>query len=128
MAILADIVVLNLFVEYAHGVVIDSFTITILTAIVLRAMVLVTFRIEHRVSALFKARPGRVSTVLRVSAMWLILFGSKFVILEVIDLIFGDHVELHGLLLVIALIAAMIFVEQTLLRIYDRLSLGEHHT
>jgi hypothetical protein len=82
-------------------------------------MVLVTVRIEHHVSAFFKARPGQVSTMLRVPFMWLILFGSKFVILEVIDVIFGDHVELHGLLLIIDLIAAMIVVEQALLWTID---------
>ena len=122
IAILADIVVLNLFVEYVHSLVIDSFTITILTAIVLRAMVQVTLRIEHAVSARFSTRPGRASSVLRVSLMWLILFGSKFIILELIDVIFGDHVELHGLVLIIALIAAMIVVEQAMIRIYARLS------
>jgi hypothetical protein len=121
IAILADVVVLNLFVEYVPNVVIDSFSITILTAIVLRALVAATLQLEHRVSAVFTTRPGRASTVLRWPVMWLILFGSKFVILEVIDLIFGAHVELGGFWLIIALIAAMIVVEQALQQVYDRL-------
>ena len=121
IAILADIIVLNLFVEHVDSVVIDSFSITIFTAIVLRALLFATLALEHRVSAFFKARAGTGSTILRVLSVWLILFSSKFVILEVIDVIFRDHVELGGFLMIIALVVAMIAVEQALQRIYDRL-------
>jgi hypothetical protein len=119
--ILADIVVLNLFVEYVDKIVIDSFTITIFTAIVLRTLVVVTLQIEYRFAGFLKRWPGRVTTMIRIAVMWLILFGSKFVILEVVDVIFGDDVELGGFLMVIALITAMIVVEQVLWRIYASL-------
>ena len=95
--------------------------ITSLTAVVLRGLLRATIRVEHRVSAFFKARPGRSSAILRPLAVWLILFSSKFVILEVIDVIFGEHVELGGFLMIIALVATMITVEHALQWSYDRL-------
>ena len=81
-AILIDLVVLNLFVEYSKHVNIDSFTMSLLAAVLLQILLKVTLAIEHRVAAYFKARPGRLMTFLRWFSAWLILFGSKFVILE----------------------------------------------
>ena len=80
--LLVDIVVLNLFVEFVHTIVIDSFAISILTAVLLKLMVDAVKGLEQRVSAYFAAKPGAISKVLRVVAVWLILFLSKFVILE----------------------------------------------
>jgi hypothetical protein len=37
------------------------------------------------------------------TAMFLVLFSSKFVILEVVDLVFGSHVELGGVLEIVAI-------------------------
>ncbi len=80
--VLIYIVVLNLFVEYVEIIVIDSFTISIFTAILLKGILDLILRLEHRVADYFKQRPGMVSKVLRVLSTWLILLLSKFVILE----------------------------------------------
>ena len=55
-SVLVNIVVLNLFVEYADNVVIDSFTISIFTAILLSGMLYVITRFEHRISDFFFER------------------------------------------------------------------------
>ena len=55
--------------------------------------------------------------------MWLILFLSKFLILEVIDLIFGEHVELGKFLDVIVLVISLMVARELFNRIY--ISLGE---
>ncbi len=96
--LLVDIVVLNLFVEFVHTIVIDSFAISILTAVLLKLMVDAVKGLEQRVSAYFAAKPGAISKVLRVVAVWLILFLSKFVILEAVNIVLGDHVELGSFL------------------------------
>jgi len=63
--VLIYIIVLNLFVEYNTKIVIDSFTISILTAILLKALLEIILRFEHRVADFFKARPGKLDHPLR---------------------------------------------------------------
>jgi hypothetical protein len=74
--VLVYIVVLNLFVEFADSVVIDSFTISIFTAVVLKAMLDLILGFEHRVGAWFAEREGPATSSLAtmsnsgVSSRW----------------------------------------------------------
>ena len=119
--ILIYIIVLNLFVEYNAKIVIDSFTISIFTAILLKILLEIILKLEHKVAQALEAYK-----VLRIFFVWLILFGSKFVILEVIDIVFGEHVELGKFLDVIVLVIALMVAREIFQRIY--LSLGERET
>jgi hypothetical protein len=121
--VLVYTVVLNLFVEFAEAVIIDSFTISILTAIVLKLILDVILAFEHRVSGFFGRFEGTWARVIGFLAVWAILFGSKFVILEVVDIVFGDHVELGGFLMVIAIVLAMMVSREIVGRAY--LALGK---
>jgi len=121
--ILIYITVLNLFVQYNSNIVIDSFTISILTAILLKILLEMILRFEHLVADFFKSRPGKFSNILRIIATWLILFLSKFLILEVVDIVFGEHVELGKFLDVILLVIALMVARVVFQRIY--ISLGE---
>jgi hypothetical protein len=75
------------------------------------------------VADFFKSRPGKLSNLLRIIATWLILFLSKFLILEVVDLVFGEHVELGKFIDVIVLVIALMVAREVFQRIY--ISLGE---
>ena len=119
--ILIYILVLNLFVEYNAKIVIDSFTISIFTAILLKILLEIILKLEHKVAAALEAYK-----VLRIFFIWLILFGSKFLILEVIDIVFGEHVELGKFLDVIVLVIALMVAREIFQRIY--LVLGERET
>ena len=124
-AILIDLLVLNLFVEYSNKVSIDSFTTSLLAAVVLQVLLKLTIAVEHRVGAYFKARPGALMKFLRFFCAWLVLFGSKFVILEAITLAFGDQVRFegvyHGIVTLIVVIVAMLIAEEAIVRVYRRL-------
>jgi len=119
--VLVYIIVLNLFVEHSDVIVIDSFSISILTAVLLKLLLDVIVSAEHRVSDFFKRRHRPIAKVLRIFAVWLILFLSKFLILEVVDFVFGDHVELGGFFLVAILVIAMMVARQGLESVYQRL-------
>jgi len=119
--VLIYVVVLNLFVEYANAIVIDSFTISIFTAVVLKILLDFILGVEHRVSRYFAQRDRPMSKVIRVLATWSILFLSKFLILEVIDIVFGDHVELGGFLQVLALVVTLMIAQAVFQKIYDSL-------
>ena len=124
--ILIDLVVLNLFVEFSPNVEIASFSISLLAAVVLQALVKVTMLIEHQVAAHFKAKPGAVAKFLRFFCAWLVLFGSKFVILWVLEIVFGDAIVFtgiwHGVVTLIVVLVVMVLAEEVVARIYRRLS------
>ena len=126
LAVLIDLVVLNLFDEYADNVEIDSFTISLLAAILLQILLKLTLLLEHRVAAWFKTKPGQFWTVARFLTAWAILFGSKFVFLEAINIAFGDSVRffgvLHGLVTLIVVLLVMILAEEAVARTYRRLA------
>lgn len=125
-AVLVDIVVLNLFVEFVHTIVIDSFSISILTAVLLKLMVDAVKGLEQSVSAYFAAREGAVWKAIRFLAVWLILFLSKFVILEAVNVVFGDHVELGSFIEIVGIIVTMLAANAALLAVYR--SLGARDT
>ena len=119
--VLVNLTVLNVFVEYWDRIVIDSFTISLLTAALLQTLLKATLAIERRIGRYFQARSGRGALVLRVLAAWALLFGSKFIILEIVDIVFGDAVDFGGLIPFIVLIVALLAAEKILIRIYDAL-------
>ncbi len=123
--ILIDLTVLNLFVEYSENVVIDSFTISLFAAVLLQFLLKATIALEHRVAAYFKAKPGGFAKFLRFFTAWLILFGSKFVILEALVFAFGDAVHFggafHGIVTLIVVVIVMLIAEEVVVQIYRRL-------
>jgi hypothetical protein len=124
-ATLVDLVVLNLFVEYWDKVTATSFTITLIAAVILQVLLKVTIVIEHRVAAFFNARPGGFNKFMRFFTAWLILFGSKFVILEALVFALGDklsfHGPFHGIIALIVVVVVMLVVEVILVKVYRRL-------
>ncbi|MEM8767808.1 MAG: hypothetical protein AAGE43_10215 [Pseudomonadota bacterium] len=128
VAILIDLTVLNLFDEYWQQVSIDSFSVSVLTAILLQVLLKLTLAFEHRVALFFTRRAGALWRFLRIFCAWLILFGSKFLMLGAIDLAFGDLVSftgpLHGVVAFIVVVVVMLVAEEGVVRIYRGLASG----
>ena len=119
--VLLYIVILNLFVQYVPKVITESFTISIFTAVVLKLLIEVISRLEHRIRGWFDRREGQVWRALGVATMFCILFLSKFVVLEVIDIIFGERVSLGGFIEVMVLVLSLILGRLGVRWVYDRL-------
>jgi len=123
---LVDLVVLGLFAEYSEKVYVDSFTTTLLAAIVLQILLKATIAAEHRILALFKGKSGFWWKSFKYFTAWLILFGSKFVILEALTLAFGRDVHFegiwHGIVWLIIVVVTMVVVEEVIVRLYRRLA------
>ena len=124
--VLVYIVVLNLYVEYSEAKVIDSFTISILTAVLLKLLLVLITASKYRVWAWSKSKNGRFYTVAGVVGVWAILFLSKFLILEAVDFVFGDHVDLGSFIDVMLLVAAMMITRELVQRIYHTLGQVNH--
>jgi hypothetical protein len=121
-ATLVDLVVLGLFAEYWEYVNVNSFTVMLLAAALLQLLLKLTIALEHRVAAYFKAKPGGFAKFMRFFTAWLILFGSKFVILEAVVLTFGDRLSFggpfHGVVALIVVVVVMLVVEAVLVKVY----------
>ena len=117
---------LGLFAEYWDYVSADSFTVILLAAVVLQVLLKLTIVLEHRVAAYFNAKPGGFAKFMRFFTAWLVLFGSKFVILEALVFAFGDKIHfggpLHGVVALIVVIIAMLAVEVILVKLFRSLS------
>lgn len=114
-AILIDLTVLNLFDEYWDLVQINSFTISLFAAIMLQVLLVITLKIEHKIGAYFKSKKGFLAKFLRILSAWAVLFGSKLVILEALNIAFGDEVlfkgPFHGIIAFIVVIIVMLLTE-----------------
>ena len=124
-ATLVDLVVLGLFAEYWEHVVVGSFSVMLLAAVLLQILLKLTIVLEHHVAAFFNARPGGFNKFMRFFTAWLILFGSKFAILEALAFAFGDRLRFggpfHGIVVLIVVVVALLAVEAILVKVYRRM-------
>jgi hypothetical protein len=123
---LIDLVVLGLFADHSDHVYVDSFTTALLAAIVLQVLLKATIAVEHRVLARFKGKTGAAWKTLKLFVAWVILFGSKFVILEALQFTFDKDVHFtgifHGLLWLILVAVTMVVAEELVVRLYRKLA------
>ena len=123
---LVDLVVLGLFDEYSDKVYVNSFTTMLLASVVLQLLLKGTIAVEHWVAGHFKNKTGGWWKALRFFCAWLVLFGSKFVILEALSFAFEEDVKfegvLHGIVWLIIVVVTMVIAEEIVVRIYRKLA------
>lgn len=102
------VVVLNLFVEYLPKVLSETFTLSLLTAVLLKVVLEVVVAVKDRVKSRFRMATTRLGKVAAAVLLWLVLVGSKFVVLEVVAVVFGSRVSLGGFFSVTALILVLL--------------------
>lgn len=124
-AILLDLAVLGLFAEHWDRVHVDSFTVTLLAAVVLQVLLKLTLAVEHRLAARFEGKDGGGARAMRFVTAWAVLFGSKFVILEALQFTFRGEVAfegaLHGVVPLIVVLLVMLVAEEAIVRLYRAL-------
>jgi hypothetical protein len=124
---LIDLVVLGLFAEYTDKVYVDTFTTMLLASIVLQLLLKATIAVEHKVAAYWKSKgKSGFNTFMRFFCAWLVLFGSKFVILEALAFAFEKDIHFtgvfHGIVWLIIVVVTMIIVEELVVRFYRKLA------
>jgi hypothetical protein len=124
--VLIDLTVLGLFADFWSSVKVSSFTVALLAAILLQFLLKLTIWVEHHVAMYFNARQGGFMKFMRFFGAWLVLFGSKFVILEALSIVFQGRVHFegafHGIIALIVVALTMVFVEEIVVRIYRKLA------
>jgi hypothetical protein len=125
--IFMDLMVLGLLAQYWDMVHVSSFTVALLAAVVLQVLLRLTIAAEHKIAHFWKSRgPGGWNTFMRFFCAWLVVFGSKFVILEALVQLFGKDVHFsgafHGIVTLIVVVVVMLIAEEVVLRLFRRIS------
>ena len=101
------IVVLNLAIEYVPSVISESFSLSILTAILLKIALEIVLVGKNFVMSRLKGASLARQRALWAAALWILAAGSKIVVLEVVALVFGDRVSLGGFIPVTGLVICL---------------------
>jgi len=130
LLVLIDLVVLGFFNQYWDLVFIETFTVGFLAAILLQFLMQVAIKIEHMAAdRLFGGKTDTRTKVMRGVSAWAIIFVSKLVILEAINLSFGKSMvfsgPMDGLIAFLTVVIVMIIAEQSVAWIYRSLSDGD---
>ena len=114
------VVVLNLFVEYLPKVISETFTLSLLTAVLLKVVLEIVVAAKNRVKARFRQASTPAGKVAAAVLLWVVLFGSKFLVLEAVALVFGDRVSLGGFFSVTLLILVLLLSRAAVRRLLQR--------
>jgi hypothetical protein len=101
------VVVLNLFIEYLPQVISETFTLSLLTAVLLKVVLELVAVAKKWIAKRFREAATPAGKVLAGVLLWGLLFISKFLVLELVAIVFGDRVSLGGFFSVTALILAL---------------------
>jgi len=122
---LVDLTVLNFFAEYWDKVTITSFGVSLFIAITLQVLLKTTISLEHRISKYMKSKESLDKKILHIFTTWFVLFASKFVMLWVLQLLFGDAIIFagvyHGVITFIILVVVILLAEYLLMRFFESL-------
>lgn len=105
--VLAYLVVLGVFIQLFPAVISETFLLALLTAVLLKVVLELVLLVKKRILARIRSGRPLPVRVVNVVALLLVLPGSKFVVLELVALVFGDAVRLGGFFAVTALIVAL---------------------
>ncbi|MDP9344519.1 MAG: hypothetical protein M3P44_02150 [Actinomycetota bacterium] len=102
------VVVLNLAIEYVPSVISESFTLSLLTAALLKLVLELVVLLKSQILTRLRAANTRRVKLSAAGSLWVVAAGSKLVVLELVDLVFGDAVSLGGFIPVTLLVVALL--------------------
>ncbi len=102
------VVVLNLAIEYLPAVISEGFTLSLLTALLLKVALELVLALKGWVVHRFRSAQTPRGKVAAGLGLWVVAAGSKVVVLELVDLVFGDAVSLGGFFSVTLLVIGLL--------------------
>jgi hypothetical protein len=119
------VVVLNLAIEYLPSVISESFTLSLLTAALLKITLELVLLLKGQILTRLRAATTRRAKLAAALALWVVAAGSKLVVLALVDLVFGDAVSLGGFVPVTLLVVALLLSRSAVRRLlYDMPAAG----
>jgi hypothetical protein len=111
------VVVLNLFIEYFPSVISETFTLSLLTAGLLKITLEVVIDVKTKIVGRLRDATTKRAKSVSALLLWVTAVGSKIVVLELVDLVFGDAVSLGGFLSVTLLVIALLLARAAVRRL-----------
>ena len=108
MDVFVYVVVLNLAVQYVPSVISETFTLSLLTAVLLKVALEAVVFLKGKILSRFRAATTRSARWWTAALLWAAAAGSKIVVLEMVDLVFGDAVSLGNFISVTLLVVAIL--------------------
>ncbi|GGM40795.1 hypothetical protein [Microbacterium saperdae] len=118
--VLVYLVVLGAFSQLFPAVISETFLLALLTAILLKIVLEIVVWVKSKALARVRSEGAVASRVIGVVVLVLVLPGSKFLVLELVDLVFGDAVQLGGFFLVTLLIIVLMLSRGAVRRLLAR--------
>ena len=120
MDVFVYVVVLNLAVQYLPSVISETFTLSLLTAVLLKVALEAVIFLKSKILGRFRAATTPAGRWAAGALLWVAAAGSKIVVLELVDLVFGDAVSLGNFISVTALVVALLLSRGAVRRLlYD---------
>ncbi|MGW9159351.1 hypothetical protein [Microbacterium sp. NPDC055665] len=105
--VLVYLVVLGTFSQLFPAVISESFLLSLLTSILLKGVLEAVAWVKGKALARVRSDGPAARRIIGAVGLLLIMPGSKFLVLELVDLVFGDAVQLGGFFHVTLLIIVL---------------------
>jgi hypothetical protein len=102
------VAVLNLAIEYLPAVISESFSLSLLTAVLLKLALELVLVFKARAVERLRGAMTVGAKLTAVVLLWATAAGSKIVVLELVNLVFGDAVSLGGFVSVTLLVVGLL--------------------
>jgi hypothetical protein len=119
------VVVLNLAIEFVPSVISEGFTLSLLTAVLLKIALEVVIALKSEIIKRLRAATSRRAKLAAAVSVWVVAAGSKLVVLQLVDFVFGDAVSLGGFIPVTVLIGALLVARAAVRRLLCETPPGE---
>ncbi|WP_223694918.1 hypothetical protein [Leifsonia poae] len=114
------LVVLGVFIQFFPQVVSETFVLSLLTAVLLKIVLEAVLWAKKTIVARLRAARSIAGRVIGTVTLLLVLPGSKFLVLELVALVFGDAVQLGGFFPVTGLIIVLMLARRGVRRLFAR--------
>jgi hypothetical protein len=108
MDLFVYVVVLNLAIQYLPAVISETFTLSLLTAALLKVTLELVLVLKGAVLARLRGATTRLAKTTSALMLWVVAAGSKLVVLWLIDVVFGGSVSLGGFIPVTLLVLSLL--------------------
>jgi hypothetical protein len=111
------VVVLNLAIQYLPSVVSESFSLSLLTAVLLKVALELVLLLKGLVLARLRGATTRLAQATSAVMLWVVAAGSKLVVLWLVDVAFGGAVSLGGFVPVTLLVVTLLLSRSAVRRL-----------
>jgi hypothetical protein len=114
-------VVLGFFNDYTSIVEAGSFSTIFYAAVVLETLTYLAFLLKRKIVNRLSGRNGSTHKMFMFFSVWLVMFLSKFVFIWVVDMIFGNNINIYGFFGILLIILCVTITHQLADRTFTNL-------